>query len=116
MRGLLFTVWIYAGKTASSTIDTLESLASGQYETVTHGGARMVRASLSGKSFDYEMPANWGPHDFIETIRECYKIVRKQGASGQMTDQELEDYVLDTANQVSDTQFARVNQHSRYGR
>ena len=116
MRGLLFTIWIQAGKTASSTIDALETLAAGQFESVQHGGARMVRASLSGKSFDYEMPANWGPHDFIDSIRECYKIVRTQGASGQMTDQELEDYVLDTANQVSDTQFARVNQYSRYGR
>jgi len=116
MRGLLFTIWIHAGKTASSTIDALETLTLGQFESVQHGGARMVRASLSGKSFDYEMPANWGQHDFIESLRECYKQVLTQGADGQMTDKELQDYLLDANNQVTDTMFVRVNNHSSYGR
>jgi hypothetical protein len=115
MRALLFTVWVYAGKTASETIDTLEALAVAQYETVTHGGARMVRASLSGKSFDYEMPANWGPTDFIESVRLCYKVVLTRGADGRMTDAELQDYILDTSEEQVDTMTARVSNY-RYGR
>jgi len=39
-----------------------------------------------------------------------------QGAAGQMTDKELQDYLLDTNNQVTDTMFVRVNNHSSYGR
>jgi len=115
MRALLFTVWIHSGKTATSTINALETLAQGQFETVTHGGARMVRASLSGKSFDYEMPANWGSNDFIESVRVAYKRVLIQGAAGQMTDTELQDFVLDSNNQVTDFYSVRVS-NANYGR
>lgn len=115
MRALLFTVWVYAGKSATGTISTLEALAIAQYETVTHGGARMVRASLSGKSFDYEMPANWGPTDFIESVRLAYKQVLTGGAAGQMTEAELMAYVLDSDNEQTDTMTVRVN-NLRYGR
>lgn len=75
----------------------------------------MVRASLSGKSFDYEMPANWGSNDFIESVRVAYKRVLIQGAAGQMTDTELQDFVLDTNNQVTDSYSVRVSS-ANYGR
>ncbi len=110
MRALLFTIWIQSAKSASATITLLEALATAQFETVQQGGARMIRASLSGKSFDYELPPNWGVFEFQESIRFAYKTVATGGTSGaQMTDAQLQAYVLDTSDEVTDTLIARVN-------
>ena len=110
MRALLFTIWLNADKSVSATLTLLEQLAVAQFETVQQGGARMIRASLSGKSFDYELPANWGAFEFQELIRFAYKTVGTGGTSGaQMTDAQLQAYVLDTSDEVTDTLIARVN-------
>ena len=69
MRSLLFTLWIQSDKSVSATLALLEQLTIAQLETVQQGGARMINASLAGKSFSYEMPANWGAFDFSEMIR-----------------------------------------------
>ena len=110
MRSLLFTLWIQADKSVSATLSLLEQLTAAQFETVQQGGARMINASLSGKSFSYELPPNWGAFDFSEMIRLAYKRVSLGGASdGQMTDAELQTYVLDANNEVTDTMTARVS-------
>ncbi len=110
MRALLFTIWIQSSKSVSATLTLLEQLAVAQFETVQQGGARMIRASLSGKSFDYELPANWGAFDFTEQVRLAYKIVATGGtSSAEMTDAQLKAYVLDTSDEVTDTMIARVN-------
>ena len=110
MRSLLFTLWIQADKSVSATLSLLEQLAVAQYETVEQGGARMINASLSGKSFSYELPPNWGAFDFCEQIRYAYKTIKTGGASGgEMTEAELETYVLDTNDEMTDTIIARVN-------
>jgi len=51
MRALLFTIWIQSDKSVSATLAMLEQLTLAQFETVQQGGARMINASLSGKSF-----------------------------------------------------------------
>ena len=110
MRALLFTIWIQSDKSVTATLALLEQLTVAQIETVQQGGARMINASLSGKSFSYELPPNWGAFDFSEMIRLAYKRVSLGGASGgQMTDAELQTYVLDANNEVTDTMTARVS-------
>jgi hypothetical protein len=110
MRSLLFTLWIQADKSVSATLSLLEQLTAAQFETVQQGGARMINASLSGKSFSYELPPNWGAFDFCEQIRFAYKTIKTGGASdGEMTEAELEAYVLDTSDEITDTMTARIN-------
>ena len=114
MRALIFIIWLQSSKSVSATLTALESLAVAQLETVQRGGARMIRASLSGKSFDYQLPDHWGAFEFQEQIRLAYKTIKLGGASGgEMTDAELEAYVIDTDGEVSDTFIARVGYNSR---
>lgn len=114
MRALLFTIWIQADKSVSQTVILLEKLAIAQIETIEQGGARMIRASLSGKSFDYELPPNWGAFEFTEQIRIAYKTVKTGGTDGaQMTDAQLEAYILDTADEVTDTMLVRIGYNIR---
>lgn len=116
MRALLFTIWIQSSKSVTGTLALLEALTLAQVETVNQGGARMVNASLSGKTFSYELPPNWGAFDFTEMIRLAYKKIKLGGASsGEMTDLELEAYVIDSSNEVTDTMTARMSTtNSRY--
>ncbi len=110
MRALLFTLWIQSGKSVTATLALLEQLTMAQVETVQQGGARMINASLAGKSFSYELPPNWGAFDFSEMIRLAYKRIKTGGASsGEMTDAELESHVLDSSDEVTDTMTVRVN-------
>ena len=110
MRALLFNIWIVSDKSVTATLSMLEQLTVAQLETVQQGGARMINASLSGKSFSYELPPNWGAFDFSEMIRLAYKRISLGGASGgQMTDAELQTYVLDANDEVTDTIIARVS-------
>jgi hypothetical protein len=110
MRALLFTIWIQSDKSVSATLAMLEQLTLAQFETVQQGGARMINASLSGKSFSYELPPNWGAFDFTEMIRMAYKMVKTGGVGGSvMTEELLEAYVLDAGNEISDTMLARIN-------
>jgi hypothetical protein len=114
MRSLLFTLWIQSDKSVSATLALLEQLTIAQLETVQQGGARMINASLAGKSFSYELPPNWGAFDFSEMIRLAYKTIKIGGASGgEMTEAELETYVLDGNDEVTDTFIARVSYNQR---
>ena len=114
MRALLFTLWIQSDKSVTATLALLEQLTVAQLETVQQGGARMINASLSGKSFSYELPPNWGAFDFADMIRLAYKTISLGGASGgQMTDAELQTYVLDANNEVTDTYTARIAYNTR---
>lgn len=114
MRSLLFTLWLRSDKSLSATLALLEQLAVAQYDTVEQGGARMINASLSGKQFSYELPPNWGAFDFCEQIRYAYKTIKTGGASGgEMTEAELETYVLDTNDEMTDTIIAKVSINSR---
>jgi hypothetical protein len=114
MRSLLFTIWIQSDKSVSATLALLEQLTIAQLETVQQGGARMINASLAGKSFSYELPPNWGAFDFSEMIRLAYKTIKIGGASGgEMTEAELETYVLDGNDEVTDTFIARVSYNQR---
>ena len=109
MRALLFTLWIQSDKSVTATLALLEQLTVAQLETVQQGGARMINASLSGKSFSYEMPPNWGAFDFTEMIRMGYKLIKTGGLNGgEMTEEQLEAYVLDSSNEVVDTMVARI--------
>lgn len=74
----------------------------------------MINASLAGKSFSYELPPNWGAFDFSEMIRLAYKTIKIGGADGgEMTEAELETYVLDGNDEVTDTFIARVSYNQR---
>ena len=109
MRALLFTLWIQSDKSVTSTLALLEQITKAQLETVQQGGARMINASLSGKSFSYELPPNWGAFQFEEMIWQAYRRISLGGASGgQMTDAELQTYVLDANDEVTDTIVARI--------
>ena len=113
MRSLIFTLWLKADKDVDETLKLIEGLAVAQFDVIESGGARIVRSSVAGKSFDFELPANWSAADLSESLRESYKCIKTGGASGgKMTATELEDYVLDSSNRVSDTfiaSFANIN-------
>jgi hypothetical protein len=109
MRDLLFTLWIQAEKSADDTLKLIEDITTQQYEVLTQGGARIIRASVAGKSFDYQLPSDWSASDFTESLREAYKQIKKGGTDGaQMTDSELEDWVLDSNGEVTDSVQMRV--------
>ena len=117
MRALLFTIWVSADKSVTSTTALLDVLIKKQYETVEMGGSKMINASLSGKSFSYEIPPNLGMLQFEEMLRLAYKRVLLGGASGgQMTDAELQTYVLDANNEVTDTMTVRLSNNYYYRR
>ena len=116
MRDLLFVIWLKAGKDISKTIELVESLVVAQFETVSEGGARMVQATVAGKTFQYELPDNWSDTDFMSTLRLCYKQLMTGGASGgEMTEAEVNAYILDSDNQVTNTVKARFA-HTAGGR
>ena len=113
MRALLFAIWIKAGKDAASTIALVESLVSGEFDTISKGGARIVSANVAGKQFTYELPPNWSSSDFIEMLRQLYKLLTTGGTSGEaMTDTQLEGYVVDEGNQVTNVTKARFAQYA----
>ena len=110
MRALLFTIWICADKSVTATLDLLHVLIKKQYESVEMGGSKMINASLSGKSFSYELPPNLAMFQFEDMLQKAYSRVLLGGATGgQMTDAELQTYVLDANNEVTDTMTARVS-------
>lgn len=109
MRALLFTIWITADKSVSATLLMLEKLTMAQESVMEQGGARMINASLAGKSFSYELPPNWSAFEFINVIKDAYAKVLTGGANGLMTDDELQSFVLDTKKEVTDTMTARIN-------
>jgi hypothetical protein len=84
MRDLLFVIWLKAGKDISKTIELVESLVVAQFETVSEGGARMVQATVAGKTFQYELPDNWSVTDFMSTLRLCYKQLMTGGATKEI--------------------------------
>jgi len=108
MRSLLFVIWIKASKDAATALAIIETLAVGEFDTQSRGGARIVSANAAGKQFQYELPPGWSASDFIEQLRLLYKVVTTGGASGgQMTDSEMNEYVVDAANQVTNVSKAR---------
>lgn len=110
MRALLFVIWLQASKTAAATLALIETLATSQYEVVQSGGARIIRSSVAGKSFDFELPKDWAYQDLPEALREAWSTIKKGGASGgQMTDAELEAYLIDESDEVSDAFRAVVS-------
>jgi len=117
MRSLLFAIWIKASKDVAQTLALIETLALGEYETQSRGGARIINASVAGKTFSYELPPGWSASEFVENLRSLYKIITTGGATGiQMTDAELEAFVLDADDQVTNVTRARFAQNagSRY--
>lgn len=108
MRDLLFTIWLKAGKDASKTLELVESLVVSQFEIVSKAGARMIQGSVAGKTFIYQLPDGWSATDFISQLRLVYRQLNIGGASGGvMTEAEINTYVLDTANQVTNMTRAR---------
>ena len=108
MRDLLFVIWLKAGKDVSKVIQLVEALVVSQFETVSEGGARMVQATVAGKTFQYELPEKWSVTDFISTLRMVYKQLLTGGASGgEMTEAEINAYILDTTEQVTNVTKAR---------
>ena len=115
MRSFIFTVWVHVSKTAQATIAGLEELAGNQYETAKQGGRYVVSASVQGKSFTYELPAGTSSAEFAESCREAWRMIKIGGASnGQMTDAELETYLLDAGGEVTNTTVASFN-NGNYG-
>ncbi|MGB2010560.1 MAG: hypothetical protein ACPIG6_06315 [Akkermansiaceae bacterium] len=110
MRSLLFTLWIQSDKSLSATLALLEKLTAAQFETVQQGGARMINASIAGKSFTYDLPPNWGAFEFEKMLYQAWKKIETGGATGgRMSDAELRTYILDTSNEETDTMLARIN-------
>ena len=114
MRAFLFTIWIKAGKSAKGTIELLELLAAKQYSVAEQGGRFVVSASVHGKSFTYELPQGQTAYDFAQLCYDAWRCVK------DMTDQELEDFIVDADDEVTNvTQatFSRSAQpnYSYYG-
>lgn len=113
MRSLLFVIWIKASKDAATALSIIETLALGEFDTQSRGGARIVSANVAGKQFQYELPADWSASDFIEQLRLLYRVATTGGADGsQMTDSEMNDYVIDAGNQVTNISKVRFADQS----
>ena len=98
-------------------INTLEALATSHYEIVEQNGRQVISASVQGKQFTYTIPDGYSVSDFQEQLREGYSILKTNGASnGQMTDEEISNYVLDKDKEISNVARARFsnNKNSNY--
>ena len=113
MRSLLFAIWIKSSKDADTALALVESMAAGEYDMLTQGGARIVSANVAGKQFQYELPQGWSSTDFIENLRLIYTLLLSGGTSGAaMTDAQVEAYVRDTGCQVTNVAKARFAQYA----
>ena len=114
MRAFVFSIWAFVGETSDATLDALKSLAAKQYTTAEQGGKVVVSATVQGKSFTYEIPAGQSASDFMQLAYNSWRMVSIGGASGgQMTDAELNAYLLDVAGEVTDRTVAVFNQGNR---
>jgi len=108
MRNLMFLIWIKSAKDAAAALALIESLAAGEYEVASKGGARIVSANVAGKQFQYELPSGWGSEELTEALRQLYAMLQTGGSDGgAMTDAEIEAYVQDTDQQVTSVARAR---------
>lgn len=108
MRAFIFSVWIAAEKSAAATVTALESLSAQHYTVAQQGGKQMLSATVQGKSFTYEIPPGIDSTHFAGLAYEAWKQIRKGGASaGVMTDEELESFLEDSANEVTSVTRAR---------
>ena len=70
--------------------------------------ASLILSRAAGRGLSQLLPPGWSASDFIEQLRLLYKVVTTGGASGgQMTDSEMNEYVVDAANQVTNVSKAR---------
>jgi len=114
MRAFIFSVWVHVKKTSDATLEALESLAAKQYTTAEAGGKVVVSATVQGKSFTYEIPPGQSASDFLQLAYNSWRMVKIGGASGgQMTDAELEAYLIDVSGEVTDRTVAVFNQVNR---
>lgn len=96
MRSFIFSIWVHSGKTASATLLALETLASNQYSVAEQGGRQVIAASVQGKSFSYQLPVGQTSSDFLLMAHDSWRMLKIGGAAGgQMTDAELEQYLID---------------------
>ena len=103
VRSLLWSVWVQSGKTKAGACALLESLASGHLDTIKAQGRTMVRTTVNGKSFDYQVPPGSTP----EKIREsAYAAWRKCEALAD--DAALENYLKQSRPNVIRPVFDRV--------
>lgn len=110
MRSLLFTLWLKSNKSVAATLELIKDLTLAQMDSIEQGGAKMINASVGGKSFSYQLPKNWGEADFRDQLMLAYKTIETGGATGaRMTEAELQAFVLDINNEVTDTIVARIN-------
>jgi len=116
MRDFIFSVWCHVGKTSAATIEALETLAANQYTTAEQGGRYVVSASVQGKSFTYELPAGQSGADFLNMVRESWRMLQIGGVSnGVMTDAELLAYLIDTNGEVTNVTVASFTRQTEYG-
>jgi hypothetical protein len=117
MRAFIFSVWAHVGEKSENTLEALKSLAAKQYSVAEQGGRYVISASSQGKSFTWELPPGETPASFTETAYDAWRMLKIGGASGgQMTDAELEAYVVDAGGQYTDTVIATFTQRSFDGR
>tara|TARA_B100000749_G_scaffold280793_1_gene278820 strand:+ start:3714 stop:4058 length:345 start_codon:yes stop_codon:yes gene_type:complete len=103
MRAFIFQVWVHAGKTYALTLAALETLASNQFDTAEQGGRVIVSSTVQGQSFTWEIPEGQTPADFSQIVYESWSFIQKGGTSGAaMTDAQLEAYLVDAGNEVTD--------------
>ena len=116
MRDFIFSIWCHVSKTATASIAALETLAANQYTTAEQGGRYVVSASVQGKSFTYELPVGQSGADFLNMVRESWRMLQIGGASGGiMTDAELLAYLIDTSGDVTNITVASFTQRTQYG-
>tara|TARA_R110002012_G_scaffold130733_4_gene283285 strand:- start:3605 stop:3958 length:354 start_codon:yes stop_codon:yes gene_type:complete len=116
MRAFIFSVWVHVGKTSAATIAALETLAGKQFTTAEQGGRYVVSATVQGKSFTYEMPEGTSGSNFLEMVRESWRMLNLGGTiSEEMNDAELKAYLLDADGEVTDRTVASFTRCVDYG-
>lgn len=108
IRTMLFSIWMKSGKTAEGTRETVESLILVDYEVVERGGMFITGGGVNGQSFSFSRSSTFEPWEVTESLRRCYRQLEYGGSNGQMTDEELKNYVMDANNEVRSVGYYRA--------
>lgn len=84
-RSFVFSVWVANAKDVTKTVSALEQIAANNFTVVKEGGRVLVSASMSGKSYSYQIP----PDQTASTVAEMAFYAWKQIRSLSAADLEL---------------------------
>jgi hypothetical protein len=76
-RALIFAVWIKNAKNRQFTIESLESIASGQVSVFTQGGKTMISSSVGSESFSFQLSGALSADKVQEMAYDAWRAVMR---------------------------------------